>query len=142
MIPMHVILQAAPKDDLVYQVVSLQGVVRQVIDLPSTKIVPPLPRSFEEVLSCLESFPRMFIEPDGSFVWVGVESKTNWQLDGQLNDGSTGLNSVEIKGTVSTQAWNQLLQAVGWPDAQLLIQLPREGIFMTEMEFRRFAELA
>jgi len=134
MIPMHVIVQAAPQDDLIHQTVALQGVVRQIIDLPS------LPRSFEEVLSCLESFARMFIEPDGSFVWVGGESETNWQLDGQLNDGSTGLNSVEIKGTVSTQAWNQLLQAVGWPDAQLLMQLPREGIFMTEMEFRRFAE--
>ncbi|MCP4194582.1 MAG: hypothetical protein GY768_28575 [Planctomycetaceae bacterium] len=140
MIPMHVIVQAAPQDDLIHQTVALQGVVRQIIDLPSTKVVPPLPRSFEEVLSCLESFARMFIEPDGSFVWVGGESETNWQLDGQLNDGSTGLNSVEIKGTVSTQAWNQLLQAVGWPDAQLLMQLPREGIFMTEMEFRRFAE--
>ncbi len=34
----------------------------------------------------LADLPRMFIEPDGSFVWVGQDEAENWQLDGVIYD--------------------------------------------------------
>ena len=108
------------------------------VSLSSSDLTLPLPRSFEEVLSLLEQLPRMFVEPDGSFVWVSGSTDSPWQVDGQLHDGSTGLNSVELKGTIPSDAWDQLLGCVGEPEVQLVIQLPREGVFMTDSEFRRY----
>ena len=141
MLPMHVIVQAAPQKALEYQTVSLRETSWQVIDLSPADLTVPLPHTFEDVLSRLESLDRMFIEPDGSFVWVGGSIESNWQVDGQLHDSSSGLINVEIKGTICVDAWEQLLSCLGWPDVQLLIQLPREGVFMAESEFRRYASL-
>ena len=45
-----------------------------------------LGRSFEEAAADLARLERMFIEPDGSFVWVSRQGEAAWQIDGNLLD--------------------------------------------------------
>lgn len=97
----------------------------------------PLPVSFETALAALESLPRMFIEPDGSFVWAQVEADgTAWQLDGNLIDQGPSLAHVELSGVCTPNALDQILTALGWPETKLLFQLARQGVFLNEAQFR------
>ena len=96
----------------------------------------PLPVTFEQAIDALQALPRMFIEPDGSFVWVAEVDSEPWQLDGQLHDGLGHLATVEIKGQVGADRWSQLVQCFGSENVPLLVQFVREGRFMTELEFR------
>jgi hypothetical protein len=96
--------------------------------------------SFDSALSRLETLPRFFIEPDGSFVWRGVMANgQDWQLDGNLIDRGDVLDYVELQGSCPSERLDEILLALGWPDAALAFQLPRLGQFLTEAEFRRQA---
>jgi hypothetical protein len=93
--------------------------------------------SFDESLAALSLLPRLFIEPDGSFVWRGVaEDGGQWQVDGNLIDRGDVLAYVELKGACPEEQFNQLLAALGWPGETLAFQLPRVGIVLAETEFR------
>lgn len=96
--------------------------------------------SFEIALANLELLPRMFIEPDGSFVWRGTtDSGQAWQLDGNLIDRGDVLDYVELSGTCPAERLDDMLAAIGWPEASLVYVLPRVGIILSEAEFRRQA---
>lgn len=100
-----------------------------------------LPASFDAVLTQLSLLPRLFIEPDGSFVWRGGDTEEGeWQVDGNLIDRGDVLAYVELSGCCSRERFDELLQAVGWPEQALAFQLPRRGVFLDEAEFRRQAE--
>jgi len=102
--------------------------------------IGPLPITFEQSLATLARLPRMFVEPDGSFVWAGeAADNVNWQVDGNLIDQGERLAYVEIKGVCPQEQFDALLTALGWPQAQLAFQLPRRGIFLDEAAFRRLA---
>jgi hypothetical protein len=57
-----------------------------------------LAATFEETSEALSAIPRLFIEPDGSFVWTGEEAGQPWQVDGNLSDRCDSLAYVELKG--------------------------------------------
>lgn len=95
--------------------------------------------SFEEVCQALGQLPRMFIEPDGSWVWVSASGEPAWQLDGMLFDRDERLLYVEVKGSCPTDAFDRLLAAIGWPQTRVMFQLLREAVFLSEAEFRRYA---
>lgn len=95
-------------------------------------------RSFEKVSEALARLPRMFIEPDGAFVWVGG-GEPSWQLDGVLYDGAAGLWYVELKGWCPEARFDELLGTLGWPETAVTVQLVREAISLGEGEFRRHA---
>ena len=45
-----------------------------------------------------EALPRMFFEPDGSFVWVAAaDAETPWQIDGLLSDRAGRLIAAEFE---------------------------------------------
>ena len=133
----HIFVHVAPGSEHERQII-LRDESWTVLDLSVDELGSSFARSFEEALSGIERLPRMFIEPDGSFVCVNP-SPEKWQIDGQLNDGPTGLNSVEIKGTIAANAWESFLKCLGWPRESVVVQLVREGLFMSESEFRRYA---
>src|SRR5688572_29128689 len=54
--------------------------------------------SFDAALAALALLPRLFIEPDGSFVWTGDAHGRPWQVDGNLIDRGDCLAYVELKG--------------------------------------------
>ena len=100
-----------------------------------------LARSFEDVAGDLARFPRMYIEPDGSFVWVSSHDEASWQVDGNLYDHLDRVRLVDIKGSCPVQRFDQLLVHLGWPRTQLVFQLVRAAVFLDELEFRRWALL-
>lgn len=95
-------------------------------------------RTFEQVAEALGLLPRMFVEPDGSFVWVSAGERA-WQLDGVLYDGAGRLWYVELKGGCPEAEFDRLLTALGWPKTSVCFQLVREAAWLDEPTFRRYA---
>jgi hypothetical protein len=102
--------------------------------------IAPLPVTFDHALAALEQLDRLFIEPDGSFVWAGtLPDGTPWQVDGNLLDRGDCLAYVELKGRCPEPHLNQILETIGWPNAPLAFELTRQGCVVAEDEFRRLA---
>ncbi len=100
----------------------------------------PLPVSFEQASIDLAALPRMFVEPDGSLVWVGVDGDEAWQVDGVLYDRNGRLLYIELKGNCPRNEFDRLLRTFGWPDIPLMFQLVDKAVYLTESDFRRWAE--
>lgn len=116
------------------------------LDVPTLEIAPHdflgFERTFEEVGLALERLPRMFFEPDGSFVWVSSEEADPWQLDGVLYDRDGRVVHVDLKGSCPAEALDRLLATLGCPTGEVVFQLSREALFLDEATFRRFAAAA
>src|SRR5438105_13817685 len=96
--------------------------------------------TFDQAFAALSRFERLFIEPDGSFVWTGSTADGQpWQVDGNLIDRGDRLAYVELQGRCTVEQFEQLLAALDWPQATLIFQLPRRGIFLEEADFRQLA---
>jgi hypothetical protein len=117
----------------------------------ATLVVPPAALayafaiSFEQAAAALDRLGRMFVEPDGSFVWVssnepGVSSEPRWQIDGSLFDRNGRLLLVDVKGSCVETEFDRFLTALGWPDTPVMFELTREAVFLDEAEFRRYAK--
>jgi hypothetical protein len=99
-----------------------------------------LPVTFDEAMAALQSLDRLFIEPDGSFVWAGATvDGESWQVDGNLIDRGDALAYVELKGCCPEDQFDRLLAAFGWPGAALAFQLPQRGVMLNEVEVRELA---
>jgi len=99
--------------------------------------------SFDSAVAVLERLPRMFVEPDGSFVWTGVEvDGQRWQVDGNLIDRGDVLAYVDVSGCCPAEQFDALLRAFGWPEALLAFGLTRSGQTLDEAAFRERARSA
>ncbi len=96
------------------------------------------PITFEEASGRLAELPRMFLEPDGSFVWVSREASA-WQVDGVLYDRGPHLAYVELHGSCDAAAFGELLHAIGQPETPLVFELVSEAILLDEPDFLRQA---
>jgi hypothetical protein len=116
------------------------------LELATVRLSPqqqsePFSISFETATQRLADLPRMFLEPDGSFVWVSADgAEPAWQLDGVLNDRACRVISVEIKGTCSRRPFEQMLSIFDWPATPLLIQLVQTAVFLEVAEFFRLVD--
>lgn len=97
--------------------------------------------SFEEAAEGLARLPRMFIEPDGSFVWTSSSADAFWQVDGVLYDRDGRLLFVDLKGSCPAAEFDRLLTALRWPSTAVLMQLTREAVFVDEATFRALAAM-
>jgi hypothetical protein len=103
----------------------------------------PLNVGFDAALAALEILPRMFIEPDGSFVWRGATAEGQpWQVDGNLIDRGDVLAYVDVNGSCPEERFDELLRALGWPEAPLAFELTRRGQTLDEAAFRLRARTA
>jgi len=109
------------------------------LELDSNKLTRPLPITFEQVFAALDAIDRVFIEPDGSFVWSGETDAGRWQLDGHLYDRNERVLFVQIQGRCPRETLDHLLRILTWPQAALVFQLQREAVILLEDEFRRYA---
>ena len=114
------------------------SIYRRASEVEPASAMALFDRTFEEVVDSLSSLPRMFIEPDGAFVWVG-SAESAWQLDGTLYDGPGRLWYVELKGRSPLDDFNRLLSTLGWPETPLVFQLVREAVLLDEAQFRHVA---
>ncbi len=68
--------------------------------------------SFELFCDAIASWPGMFVEPDGSLVWVIAQPPQGLQLDGMIYDREGCIEYVELKGNCDPSHWHQLCQAL------------------------------
>ena len=100
----------------------------------------PLAVSFDAAATALGLLPRMFIEPDGSFVWTGeTADRARWQVDGNLIDRGDVLAYVEVNGSCPEERFDALLRCLSWPEVPLAFELTRRGVTLNEAEFRDLA---
>ena len=119
---------------------TLDGERLETLSVHSQSLNLPFPVSFEEASAALQQLPRLFLEPDGSWVWVGVKADgSTWQVDGQLVDRQERLIYVNLRGECPEEQFDQLLQAFGWPTVELLFQLRRPAVLVAENPFRHWA---
>jgi hypothetical protein len=96
---------------------------------------------FDTAFARLQAFPRLFIEPDGSFVWRGANGGEDWQIDGQLHDAGPSLFCVELTGMCPDPEWRRLLDAIRAEGESLTIELVQVGKMLDEETFLRRLEI-
>ena len=133
----HVFLLPKPVGITARVPLVVEGTSLETIPVESASIAS-FSVTFEETETALSTFPRMFCEPDGSFVWRSSSPEDPWQVDGLLADRAGSLVQVEVKGTCPSNALDRLLMAVGWPGTEVAFQLAKAGVLVDEAEFRRF----
>jgi hypothetical protein len=138
----QITIHARPAEAQEGAVVELNGKKYRVLDVPPAALGTPFEKSFEAASEALLVLERMFLEPDGSFVWVSTAKERPWQLDGVLYDRAERLLYVDLKGACTLDDFDRLLEALGWPETPVMFQLVREAVFLDEAEFRRFAGLS
>jgi hypothetical protein len=94
-----------------------------------------LPVSFDAAYAALAELPRLFIEPDGSFVWASPPGEASWQLDGTLVDGGASLYYCELKGSCPPQAMAQVLACLSDGQVDLAFEGVEEGIMLDRWRF-------
>ena len=107
------------------------------LSVPPASLSASLPLSFEASVFELQKLVGLDVEPDGFFTW---RQQPHTQVEGHLYDRHDRLLYVNLKGTCKPESLDQLLCATGWPSAELMFQLVREGAWLSEPEFRRYAE--
>ncbi|HUY87889.1 MAG TPA: hypothetical protein VMV10_04055 [Pirellulales bacterium] len=137
----QITIQARPAEAKESAVAALGGNPFRTLDVPAAALGTPFAISFEGASEALLALERMFLEPDGSFVWVSASQERPWQLDGVLYDRNERLLYVDLKGACTLGEFNRLLAALGWPATSVMFQLAREAVFLEEAEFRRYAGL-
>jgi len=134
-LPFDIYIQAAPAklpEPKGFET-ELNGAMVCPLDLQADDLKTMLAMQFEESVTYLDTLPRMFIEPDGSFVQRG----DGWQIDGVLHDSPAGLTAVECRGAATQQSFDALLAVAGWPQQGVVFQLTRTGVFLPEPAFRK-----
>ncbi|MDG2221806.1 MAG: hypothetical protein P8L85_10510 [Rubripirellula sp.] len=84
--------------------------------------------SFEEAQARLSSLPRLYFEPDGSFVWALDEGRQ--QVFGMLYDAAGKIQYAELQGRCDLNVWQQLIDAIRGgksSDCQIL-RLPEQHL--------------
>ena len=106
----HVSIHARPDDCQLGPHLTLAGADFAVCTIsPEWLGRSTLPRSFEAVAADLARLERMYIEPDGCFVWVSGNGETPWQVDGNLYDHQERVRLVDVKGSCPRPRFDQLL---------------------------------
>lgn len=102
----------------------------------------PFPFAFEEAWDRLAKLPRLYLEPDGSFVWCGEPrgASAAWQLGGNLYDRDGRLQYVTLCGTCSAEALTRLCTSLGGDSLTLMVELVEAAVFLPASEFRRFVD--
>jgi hypothetical protein len=127
----HITLHVRPPGNWSQRTWTLDGRETRILDLPPSSLDIPFPVSFEQALASLSQLPRLFIEPDGSFVWVSERGSTPpWQIDGLLFDRGGRLLYVELKGDCPMASFTELLKAFESPATTYVVLLVRSGVVM------------
>jgi hypothetical protein len=80
----------------------------------------------DDVCRQLASIPRLQLELDGSFVWVG----DGWQLDGMLYDRDERLQYVDLKGSCPKSIWTFIRSIFVLTQSKVsVIRLPEGGLY-------------
>jgi hypothetical protein len=109
------------------------------LKLQSDAVAEPMAIGFDDALVRLDTLPRMFVEPDGAFVWTSPRDGQGWQVDGNAFERAGRVLLVDLKGSCPAAAFDSLLACLGWPEQSLVVQLVRAGVFLDLETFRGHA---
>ena len=143
----QITVHARPQAAAPAAAIELAGRSVAALEILREALAHPFGVSFETAVERLNAIDRLFIEPDGSFVWSSPQNRETretgaaprWQVDGNLFDRNGRLLFVDLKGSCPAEEFDRLLTALGWPETALVFQLVREALFLAEPEFRRWA---
>jgi hypothetical protein len=135
----HAVLHARPAAATSGETRMLRGLSLPTLAVRPEDALDGFAVTFEELETTYGLEPRMFFEPDGSFVWRSSAGEPTWQLDGLEFDRDGRVRYVDLKGTCPAARLESLLAPLGWPQQALMFQLAREAVFLAEAEFRRYA---
>lgn len=107
--------------------------------VPRERLTAPLAIPFDDAIVRLGRLERMFVEPDGSFVWTGRRFGRPWQVDGNAAELTGRLLLADLKGACPPDEFDRLLESFGWPGERLMVLLVRPGVLLAEETFRRHA---
>jgi hypothetical protein len=112
--------------------------------VPRETLSMPMQADFDVALGRLGEMPRLYVEPDGSFVWTSSRSAPSpgvaaWQVDGNAFEKDGRVLLVDLKGRCPAEEFDRLLAAFGWPGQPLMMQLVRSTVFLGEGSFRGHA---
>ncbi len=110
-----------------------------ILAVPREGLVATFAVGFDDVLAALDRLPRLVTEPDGAILWASADAGQAWQVDGTLAERDGRALAVELKGCCPAAAFDQLLEAFGWPRTPIMLQVMRSGVFLDEATFRRHA---
>lgn len=110
-----------------------------VLEVPREALTAPLAVGFDAALAALGGLERLYVEPDGSFVWTSPQDGPRWQVDGNATERNGRVLLVDLRGSCPSTALDRLLSALGWPGQPLMFQLLRPAVFLDEPTFRRHA---
>ncbi|MCA9142460.1 MAG: hypothetical protein H6821_05735 [Planctomycetaceae bacterium] len=132
----HIVIRALPNTELSTRTVTLADIEVNTLQVPATLQATPLGVSFEEAAAMLERLPRMFLEPDGSFVWVSsAEDAEAWQVDGNLYDRAGSLVAIDLKGRCGKLQFVELFDLFRVSGTELMIELVHDAVFVREHDF-------
>ena len=109
------------------------------LTVPRELLSVPLAVAFDDALEQLGRLERMFVEPDGSFVWTGRLLDRPWHVDGNAVEIAGRLLLADLKGACPPDDFDRLLSSFGWPGERLMMLLVRPGVLLAEDTFRRHA---
>lgn len=137
----HATIHARPETAVAGPVVAIDGRPVPTLGVPPDVLAATaFACSFEQAAAALATLPRMYCEPDGSFVWVSARDEHPWQVDGNLYDRNGRLLFVDLKGTCPPAEFDRLLACLGWPRQPIVLQLVRQAVFVDEAQFRRVSQ--
>ena len=110
-----------------------------ILAVPRDGLVATFEIGFDDVLTALDRLPRLVTEPDGAILWAAADAEQAWQIDGTLAERDGRALAAELKGSCPAAAFDQVLEAFGWPRMPVMLQLVRSGVFVDEATFRRHA---
>lgn len=133
--PFHVLIRARSRHAATGRTIAVAGVDCETLAIPSEDATL-FEVSFETACEGLGELPRLFIEPDGSFVWTGDSPQGAWQLDGNLFDRAERLCHVECKGWAPAERLDAFLKCLGWPETAVVFEHVAAGVLLSEDTFR------
>ncbi len=88
----------------------------------------PIETSFEEAEARLTRLPKLYFEPDGSFVWARQQGSE--QVFGMLYDAGGKLRYCDLRGHCHLATWRELCQAIGGDEISGLqvLRLPEQAL--------------
>lgn len=110
-----------------------------ILLVPRESLSQPLAIGFDAAVERLAGLPRMFVEPDGSFVWPSPAADQPWQVDGNLFERDGRVLLADLKGSCPPAEFDRLLESFGWPEEPVMLGLVRAAVFLDEPTFRRHA---
>ncbi|MEO0530059.1 MAG: hypothetical protein AAF266_05695 [Planctomycetota bacterium] len=105
-----------------------------------------LPVTFETMQQRLMEMPRCDCEPDGFFLLTGhTDDGTFWKLNGHMQEYTPNgadeprMHRTELSGECPEGFLDMVLRTMGWPEAELVFELVKEGATLCESGFRTYA---